>query len=184
VPLDDPDALVRAGIQGHLSRRYRNRRSGEEVAVLVVCGRPGPISVHTPDICYRAAGYSPVGEPARTDYALGDRKQPLWGLRFHPPASRAGTSDLEIRWGWLAGDGLVAPENSRVAFAGKPALYKLYVIQERHPIDVTKTMPAPTGPGQPPPPLVATQTSAGLDFLTAFVPALERALHPTPVAAQ
>lgn len=173
-PLDDPDSLARAGIAGHLSRRYRDRATGEEVTVLVVAGRPGPISVHTPDVCYRGAGYTAVGDAARTAAAAGGRQVPLWGLRFRPPAARAGAADLEIRWGWLAGAGLEAPANARLAYAGLPALYKLYVIRERRPRPTAAAAAAAT-----PPAAVADPTEA---FLAAFLPALETALGQTPPA--
>src|SRR5438105_6868432 len=41
----------RAGIQGCVCRKYRNVQTGEVVSALLVCGRGGPISVHTPDVC-------------------------------------------------------------------------------------------------------------------------------------
>src|SRR5260370_5182040 len=52
---DNLQSLQSAGIKGHLSRRYRNIVTGERISLLIVCGRPGPISVHTPDICYGGA---------------------------------------------------------------------------------------------------------------------------------
>lgn len=175
-PLDDPDSLKRGGIDGHLSRRYRHRRTADEVSVLVVCGRPGPISVHTPDVCYRGAGFVAVGEPAPADYRLGERKLTLWGLRFHPPAARAGSPDLEIRWGWSGGGPLQAPTNPRVAFAGQPALYKVYVIQERRPQAAAK----PSEPAAAPAKDVVEPVAA---FLGLFVPSLEAALTPSAPGA-
>ena len=56
----DPRVMEIAEIDGYLMRRYVNDR-GDAVSVLLVCGRPGPISVHTPDICYAGIGYEPVG---------------------------------------------------------------------------------------------------------------------------
>src|SRR5438128_10254718 len=38
---------------GILKRRYLNRRTGSVVSLMLVCGRPGPVCVHTPDACYR-----------------------------------------------------------------------------------------------------------------------------------
>jgi Protein of unknown function (DUF3485) len=52
----DESVLTRAGIEGYLYRHYENQLSGKKVTVLLMCGRPGPLSVHTPDICYRGAG--------------------------------------------------------------------------------------------------------------------------------
>src|SRR3954469_4176877 len=39
-------------IAGTLQRRYTNRRPGQAVAIALVCGRPGPVSIPSPDICY------------------------------------------------------------------------------------------------------------------------------------
>lgn len=176
-PLDDPDSLKRGGIDGYVSRRYRHRRTGDEVTVLIVCGRPGPISVHTPDVCYRGAGFTAVGEPALSDCRLPDRTLAMWRLRFHPPAMRAGAADLEIRWGWFAAGPLEAPSNPRVAFAGAPALYKLYVIQERRPPAPRGSPPRPTGPaGEDPEPIAG--------FLAAFLPTLDATLGAAAAGAR
>src|SRR5690349_8005042 len=42
------------GVAAHLCRRYTNTRTGEAVTMFLVCGRPGPVSIHTPDVCYAA----------------------------------------------------------------------------------------------------------------------------------
>src|SRR6516165_9807301 len=52
-----------AEMVGYCSRQYVNRRTGQEISVLLICGRPGPISVHTPDVCYAGQGYAVVGSP-------------------------------------------------------------------------------------------------------------------------
>src|SRR6202158_5618529 len=44
-------------VAGFLHRRYLNRQTGIGVTVFIVCGRPGPVCIHTPDVCYRASGY-------------------------------------------------------------------------------------------------------------------------------
>ena len=41
-----------AELEGWLARRYLHRRTGVVVHVLLLCGRPGPLSVHTPEVCY------------------------------------------------------------------------------------------------------------------------------------
>ena len=43
-----------------LDAQYENTKSGTKIGLLLVCGRPGPVSVHTPDICYPGAGYEMV----------------------------------------------------------------------------------------------------------------------------
>src|SRR5271166_4609871 len=35
-----------AGVAGSIQRRYQHRRTGATVVVALVCGRPGPVSIH------------------------------------------------------------------------------------------------------------------------------------------
>src|SRR5262245_29906799 len=42
---------------GYVHRQYVNRRTGSVVSVALLCGRAGPISVHTPEVCYAGAGF-------------------------------------------------------------------------------------------------------------------------------
>src|SRR5260370_19693220 len=72
-PLDAED-LKRAGIKGHISYRFRNVVTGEKVSMLIVCGRSGPIAVHTPEICYGGAGFEAFRERYRKEIAI-DRHQ-------------------------------------------------------------------------------------------------------------
>src|SRR5262245_19945367 len=55
-------------ISGHLYRRYVNRSTGGAVTVALFCGKPGPVSIHTPDVCYRAGGFD-VALPSRITIA-------------------------------------------------------------------------------------------------------------------
>lgn len=142
VPMD-PKQISRAGIQGYLSRRYRNARDGREVTILLVCGLPGPIAVHTPDICYRGAGYEPDSGPVAGVFgaAEGGPGQYLTGCfrKAGAPVPEA----LDILWSWNAGDRWEAPDRPRVSFAGRPWLYKIYQIGRR---DEATSSARPGGP--------------------------------------
>src|SRR5689334_18545657 len=61
----DPRQLEVAEIQGYVSRVYTNRRTRARVSVLLVCGRPGPIAVHPPNICFTAQGFDMAAAPDR-----------------------------------------------------------------------------------------------------------------------
>src|SRR5262249_13209236 len=37
----------------YFSREYVNRTTGSNVSVILISGLPGPVSVHTPDICFQ-----------------------------------------------------------------------------------------------------------------------------------
>jgi hypothetical protein len=118
--------LDAAGVAGHLSRRYVNRRTGEAATVLLLCGKPGDVAVHTPDVCYEAAGYARDGgiERLRPD---GVQDADLFTARFR--RGGAAPEPLRIYWTWSDGGAWQAPENPRLTYAGSAALYKLYVVQ-------------------------------------------------------
>ena len=42
---------------GYLLRTYANQETGEVVTVTILLGPPGPISVHTPEICFSSRAY-------------------------------------------------------------------------------------------------------------------------------
>ncbi|HEV3262991.1 MAG TPA: exosortase-associated EpsI family protein [Gemmataceae bacterium] len=122
---------VEAGqIDGYLSREYVNRQTRTAVSVLIVCGRPGPIAVHSPEVCYAGAGYQVAAEPVKhavTVAATGESAT-FKTARFLSPEN-ALPDPLRIFWAWT-GDGVwKAPDNPRLQFAGSPVLYKLYVVR-------------------------------------------------------
>ncbi len=124
----EPEDMTRNGIQGCVFRKYKNMRTGATVSILLVCGRGGPISVHTPDVCYTAAGYQQSGGQDRTQASgsMGD----FWKGYFALPNAVV-PKRLEIYWAWSRdGSSWSAPDSPRYTFARFPALYKLYVVRE------------------------------------------------------
>lgn len=127
----DRRQIERAGIQGHLSRVYRNARDGRELTMLLVCGRPGPIAVHTPDVCYKGAGYEAESEPVAEDLGVADGGHAWFLGACFDKVGAAVPERLDIRWAWNARGAWEVPSNPRVAFATYPSLYKLYMIARR-----------------------------------------------------
>src|SRR5713226_439747 len=60
----DDKTIERAGFSGYFLRRYENQRTRAVVSVLLAWGRPGPLSVHSPEVCYGGAGFEMSGNPA------------------------------------------------------------------------------------------------------------------------
>jgi hypothetical protein len=133
-------------------RRYTS--GSEAITVILMCGRAGHMAVHTPDICYRGAGYEMAGEPAKFRLAAPGAFE-FWSATFRQPA-KAGGPDLEIYWTWRADDSWLAPTSPRLTFGGQPYLFKLYVVREK------------AGEG--------TRDTVMADFLAQLMPALEGAL--------
>ena len=149
-----------AELRGHLLRRYVQTSTGETLTVLVVCGRPGPISVHTPAVCYGGAGYTPAAP--RTGYTLegasASAPAEFWSERFQK-ADAAIPEQLQIYYAWNAGKGWVAVDNPRLYSPWARAMYKVYVVRNLPHIDE----PAEKDPIP--------------DFLRLFVPELNQSLE-------
>lgn len=124
----DPRQVARAEMSGYLMRRYVHAKSGAVVNVLLVCGRPGPTSVHSPDICYAGAGYTPAGAPTRRGITAGKTGVPsFWVAQFQKPGPAP--EPLRIYWAWGAEGEWLAADRPRIELAHHAVLYKLYVVR-------------------------------------------------------
>jgi hypothetical protein len=125
----DERQLTRAEAAGYLARHYVQRRTGAEVSVFIICGRPGPVSVHTPDICYGGIGFRVEGGEKRYQFE-GDAEAPpaQFVVANFVKSDPITPSRLRIYWGWKAGSGWRAPDHPRLTFGGAPALYKMYLV--------------------------------------------------------
>jgi hypothetical protein len=158
----DAESFQQAGAAGYWTRRYRF--GDEQVTVILMCGRPGRLSVHTPNDCYRGAGYemverAPVRQTVRS--GKGGEAGEFWTARFQK-ADGATASQIRIYWAWKAAGSWQAPDQPRWVFRGNDFLYKLYVIREAADDDVGPTAdPAQT-------------------FLSQMLPALRQSLFSPP----
>jgi hypothetical protein len=113
------------GVAGFIKRRYIHRKTGMVVSLMLVCGRPGPVSIHTPEACYGASGFR-IGVKDRYDAGAGD-------LLWKTDAIRDNATEetrLRLYWGWSDGTNWTAADEARLQFARRPVLHKLYVIRE------------------------------------------------------
>ena len=148
----EAEDMARAGIKGCVLRKYQNTRTGETVSVLLVTGRGGPISVHTPDVCYTSAGFEQMGGQSKV--SVGDAYGDFWKGIFVMPNAVV-PRRLEIMWAWSR-DGISwsANDKPRYAYARHAAVYKMYIVRE----------PSPTA---------RTEDEAVKEFLKSFLPALQ-----------
>jgi hypothetical protein len=126
----DPEAFTQAGARGYWARSYSRRDGGGSVLVILMCGRAGRMAVHTPEVCYRGAGYDLLETATRTvarDEA-GIELGSFWSARFSKQSGTA--NDLRLSWAWGEGNGWQASTNPRWDFRGQPFLYKLYASHE------------------------------------------------------
>jgi hypothetical protein len=124
----NPRELALAEVSGYVKRQYVNRRTGSVVSLLMVCGRPGPVAVHSPSVCYAGAGYEPVGATAK-HAEPGTPPDEFWVSQFRK-AEAAVPVNLRLWYAWNATGTWQAADNPRVTFARYPILYKMYVVRE------------------------------------------------------
>jgi hypothetical protein len=156
------------GVAGSLTRRYTNRRLGASVVMALVCGRPGPVATHTPEVCYGASGYV-VNDKKAVQLDVEDGPAPFWTS----DATRTTVTDetrLRLYWAWNGGQGWVASRDARQEFPRfrHPVLYKLYVLRELTGADLT----APAK-GQ-------AKVEPCEAFLQALLPELQQTLFAAP----
>lgn len=142
-----------AGVAGCIKRRYVHRKTGTTVSLLLVCGRPGPVSIHTPEACYGARGFL-VGVKDRYDAGGGDL---LWKTDAVRDTATEETR-LRLYWGWSDGSTWTASSEARVQFARRPVLHKLYVVRELSGLNETN------------------RNEPCEEFLTLLLPALRKSL--------
>jgi hypothetical protein len=157
----DSSELAAAGISRYVARRYVHRSTRDEIVLLLVWGRPGPIAAHTPVVCFQGTGSQMVGDPVKHPVHSGSPPEvaEFWTARFRRTESPV-PDYLRVFWAWNANGMWQAADNPRFSFAHYPALYKLYVV--RH-------LAKPDEPAQ---------TDPGSEFLQSLLPKLEDSLFP------
>ncbi len=157
----NPREFKGADVDGFVVASYSNRRLGRRVGLLLVCGRPGPVAVHTPEVCYPGAGFELAQDrPAKVVVEAGPGDPPAeFRSALFRQQEAVTPASLRIYWSWNSIGKWAVPEYPRIAFSGRPYLYKLYVIFE---------LPGERGEAAD-----ATET----EFIRQLLGALENRLH-------
>jgi hypothetical protein len=160
----EPKVIKVAEAAGVVSRSYTNRKTGTQVTVLMLCGPPGPIGAHTPEVCYAGNGFAMSGQPSKKSAPLPDGSVPTyWSVLFEKKPSPE--PPLRVCWMWGTDGDWQASTNPRGEFALRGAVYKMYVVR--------------------PEPRLASLTAASTpdpiqEFLTDFLPEVKKALAAPP----
>ena len=122
--------LDQAGAVGFVIRDYQHKQTGEKVQLYLVCGHQHDMAIHTPSVCYPAAGFEallPAGTaPKQLKY--GDEET----AQFHNNIFRRETADrgieqLLIYWAWGHESEWLASDNPRSDFSRLSGIYKMYL---------------------------------------------------------
>ncbi|MEO1527419.1 MAG: hypothetical protein AAFX06_18470 [Planctomycetota bacterium] len=99
--------------------RFRHQETGRQIEAAVLVGPSGPISVHTPDICYSSREYKSLGQRVR----VGGGADQYWAIDFQGRGIAGGY--LRSIYAWSDSERWEAPDSSRLRYAGKPFLVKV-----------------------------------------------------------
>jgi hypothetical protein len=134
----EKSALEMLECAGYVNRKYQHRDSGQIVNLAIIVGPPGPIAVHTPEICFSSRAYEQQSNRERTilKSARGDNHS-FWRLGFDTKNVLA--NKLRVYYAWSLGPEWVASESPRYEFAANPALYKLQLSAEIPPGELGDT---------------------------------------------
>jgi hypothetical protein len=123
--IDDQTKAI-GEIAGYMGRVYSSH-SGSDVACMIVCGRPGAIAAHTPDVCFVGQNQTMLKNQRTTvEIGAGENEAQFYTAIFKKSESGI-PSYTRAFWSWSADGAWTAPDNPRLNFLGKQVLYKLYV---------------------------------------------------------
>jgi hypothetical protein len=109
-----------------INRQYLDQTTGQTVSVFVVLGPAGPVSVHTPDVCYSSVHYQVLGPRQAVEVrdAAGGQTE-FWAVTLE--STRIDKSLLRVHYAWSPDGRWTAPQNPRFSCAGLPYLLKVQV---------------------------------------------------------
>lgn len=131
----DEEQFAASNCADCVSRTFRNSETGDEVSVYLVSGTARHATIHTPDWCYQGAGYDMQGQPVAYTVDSADGDAEFRAARFVKEDATS-VSRLRILWSYTDDGHWQGPKRAKLKFAGRPALYKVYLIRslsERHP---------------------------------------------------
>ena len=125
----DPREFKASGCDGCVSRDFVNEVTGEKVSLFLVSGTARHVTIHTPDWCYRGAGFTMDGAKQQFTFDTVDMTPPPEAItaRFSKHEVHH-MQRLQIFWTFTADGNWQGPLQPKPAFAGEPALYKVYLI--------------------------------------------------------
>jgi hypothetical protein len=159
----ETDPVATRGTGAHVTARFVHRPSGEVIWVTLVCGRPGPLSLHPPTVCLPAQGHIQKGPEGRATLSKG--LGPSIGKAEFATAKfikKAPVPQLvDFYWSYSFDGRWDVPQDPRINLARQPAVYKFYVVRQASQVaDPLEENPC-------------------LPFLRDYLPQLQKVLFPS-----
>lgn len=113
-----------------VNRSYVHQQTGDRVRMFVLVGHPGPVSVHTPEVCYSSQDYSIAADRAKVVIETdGQHSHEFWELPLKPKHALH-HEPLRVFYAWSTGSRWEAAAQPRFGYGGLPHLYKLQIAVE------------------------------------------------------
>jgi hypothetical protein len=109
--------------KGYVNRVYVNSETRARVHVAVMLGPPGPIAVHTPEVCYSSRDYKIRAPREEVDLSINDDDYSFWKIAFEPKKDE--NHSLLVYYAWNNGQGWSASSSPRFEYGGSSHLYKI-----------------------------------------------------------
>lgn len=117
---------------GYIYRRYINQKTGDTINIALIVGPPGPIAVHTPEVCYSSRAYTLLDSNSTMtlDGSPGDSHS-FWKTTFRP--NQIVADQLRVYYAWATrptdADSATwkAMTRGRYRYGAEPLLYKLQI---------------------------------------------------------
>lgn len=110
---------------GDLSCKYINEQTGDAVDLVVLVGETGPLSTHSPEVCYSSREYQVVSEPE--SQTIESAAGPAEFLSMTLSSEGLDGSLLRVWYAWHNGAQWLAPRNARIALRAEPFLFKIQI---------------------------------------------------------
>lgn len=126
----------------------------------IILGPPGPVAVHTPEICYSSKDYDITDERERVRiFPKGPQEDEFWGLTLR--SKQVDADILRVYYAWTSEGPWTAPDIPRITYGGGSKLYKMQLAVKL------------------PPDAKLEQGDACQEFLKAFLPVVNGQLFET-----
>jgi hypothetical protein len=121
----DDEVVELLECSGYYQAAYRSTLHPEWVVqLLLMVGPSGPLLVHSPDVCYPAAGNQLLSGPERVEVTLsGGESAELQAMMFKQ--WRLEGAKVRVGYAFSTGKEWQSPTDARRHFAGAPYLYKM-----------------------------------------------------------
>jgi EpsI family protein len=98
----DPQIARNTGCTDYVFRTYQNRITGARVGVIVLYGPGEEVYIHSPALCYPAAGYASGSAEVTRTVRAGDAAYPF-STAVYSKGEGSGVERQEVYWAWGIG---------------------------------------------------------------------------------